>query len=84
MNANEINERILSSKAQSMIENRKCFSGKSAEIGLDGAEYANLCPIFGTDVFGALMLFSDNPIAMGDGRMLQLSGKILGNLMQRF
>ena len=81
---NQLIGTILSSKMQGLIENRKCFSGKSAEIGIDGAEYVSVCPVFGTDVFGALMLFSHQPIEAGDERMLQLSARVLGNLMQRF
>lgn len=75
---------ILSSKAQGLIEHRKCFNGRSNEISLDGADYVWLCPVFGSDVFGSLILFADKPIEAADGRVLQLTAKILGNSIQRF
>lgn len=81
---NRLTGTILSGAAQRLIENRKCYSGKAAEIGLDGAEYVSLCPVFGENVFGAMMLFSEKPVEPADGRVLQLTGKILGNTMQRF
>ena len=74
----------LSRQAQSLIEERKCYNGAASGVGLEGAEHVSLCPIFGEDVFGALVLFSDQPVEAWDGRVLQLAGRILGNSMQRF
>jgi AbrB family transcriptional regulator (stage V sporulation protein T) len=74
----------LSRKAKDAIENRKCYSGKSAGVDLAGAEYVSICPVFGEDVFGAVILFTDAVPASVDGRILQLMGKILGNCVQRF
>ena len=81
---NRLTGASLSSTAQGLIEKRKCYSGKASEIGLDGAEYVSVCPVFNENIFGALMLFSENPIESCDGRVLALTGKILGNSMQRF
>ena len=81
---NQLVGTILSSKAQGLIEHRKCFNGKSGEISLDGAEYIWLCPVFGSDVFGSLILYSATPIDPSEGRILQLTAKILGNCVQKF
>jgi len=74
----------LDLKTQSMIQERKCFSGKAGELGIDGAEYATLCTIFGEDVFGGFIIVSDNPTTDWDAKTLQMAARILGNTMQKF
>ena len=74
----------LSPKAKSLVENRKSYAGRAAEIGLKEAEYVLLHPISGETVFGAIVLFSDRPIEKSGSQVLQLAAKVLSNSMQRF
>ena len=75
---------VISSKAQNLIEQKKSFKGLASEIGLDGGEFVLLYPVAADDIFGSLIMFSDNEIQDCDVKVLDLSSKILGNTMQRF
>ncbi|MCL2061615.1 MAG: AbrB/MazE/SpoVT family DNA-binding domain-containing protein [Firmicutes bacterium] len=75
---------VISSKAQQLIEKRDCFVGKASEIGMDGAPFVAICPVYSENVFGALVLFSDTLPSAHDTAMLQLVGRILGNTLQNF
>ena len=74
----------LEAKTTTMIDERKCFTGKAKDIGIDVAEYATMCTIFCEDVFGAFILVSDSPIQELESKTLQMAARILGNSMQKF
>jgi AbrB family transcriptional regulator (stage V sporulation protein T) len=76
--------RELSEKVNEMIEERKCYSGKASEIGLEGAEYVAVCPVAGEDLFGAMYVFSDTELDANAVGVLKMTARILGSLLQRF
>jgi len=74
----------FSAKTQSLIEKRRVFSGKASEIDLSLAPYAAFAPVYGDDLFGAILAFSNEPIAQNIQSYLTMTAKILGAAMQKF
>lgn len=71
-------------KISDLIADRKYYTGRASEIGLDCGGYVCVRSVYMQDSFGAIVLVSEKDIPYSDTVLVEVLASVLGSLMQNY
>ena len=86
-NSSELNSIIgtaISGDLSYTIQKNKDFTGKTQIPHLEKDFYCCCCPIFADDIFGALIVFSNEPIPEWKQKTTQMVSRLIANGLNKF